>query len=166
MYSSVHRSLQDVQIWFQPNLGSGSSLFLPHSDSNDGFGELREPLVVINQNYSLLGIRDFRNIIPDFHGLIGLCASLGFSDHLTDMSMEGLSSDKESGCGSQNDLRKIPTLPAPADFMSPTGATTMPKLMTPDAFMTPSASVCPVPNSLYCIKITANIQGRMITPGS
>ncbi|XP_014004557.1 enhancer of mRNA-decapping protein 4 isoform X2 [Salmo salar] len=108
LYCVHTKSLQDVQIWFQPNLGSGSSLFLPHSDSNDGFG---------------------------------------FSDHLTDMSMEGLSSDKESGCGSQNDLRKIPTLPAPADFMSPTGATTMPKLMTPDAFMTPSASVPASPGS-------------------
>uniref|UniRef100_A0A8C7R2E1 Enhancer of mRNA-decapping protein 4 n=1 Tax=Oncorhynchus mykiss TaxID=8022 RepID=A0A8C7R2E1_ONCMY len=104
LYCVHTKSLQDVQIWFQPNLGSGSSLFLPHS--NDGFGELREP-------------------------------------------MEGLSSDKESGCGSQNDLRKIPALPAPADFMSPTGAAAMPKLMTPDAFMTPSASVCPVPNSHY-----------------
>uniref|UniRef100_A0A8C7R7A4 Enhancer of mRNA-decapping protein 4 n=1 Tax=Oncorhynchus mykiss TaxID=8022 RepID=A0A8C7R7A4_ONCMY len=99
LYCVHTKSLQDVQIWFQPNLGSGSSLFLPHS--NDGFGELREP------------------------------------------------SDKESGCGSQNDLRKIPALPAPADFMSPTGAAAMPKLMTPDAFMTPSASVCPVPNSHY-----------------
>uniref|UniRef100_A0A8C7CRM0 Enhancer of mRNA-decapping protein 4 n=1 Tax=Oncorhynchus kisutch TaxID=8019 RepID=A0A8C7CRM0_ONCKI len=106
LYCVHTKSLQDVQIWFQPNLGSGSSLFLPHS--NDGFG---------------------------------------FSDHLTDMSMEGLSSDKESGCGSQNDLRKIPALPAPADFMSPAGAAAMPKLMTPDAFMTPSASVCPVPAS-------------------
>uniref|UniRef100_A0A8C8HH28 Enhancer of mRNA-decapping protein 4 n=1 Tax=Oncorhynchus tshawytscha TaxID=74940 RepID=A0A8C8HH28_ONCTS len=65
-------------------------------------------------------LRDFRNIIPYFH---------------------------ESGCGSQNDLRKIPALPAPADFMSPAGAAAMPKLMTPDAFMTPSASVCPVPAS-------------------
>ncbi|XP_041745884.1 enhancer of mRNA-decapping protein 4 isoform X2 [Coregonus clupeaformis] len=108
LYCVHTKSLQDVQIWFQPNLGSGSSLFLPHSDSNDGFG---------------------------------------FSDHLTDMSVECLSSDKESGCGSQNDLRKIPALPAPADFMSPTGATTMPKLMTPDAFMTPSASVPASPGS-------------------
>ncbi|XP_064807998.1 enhancer of mRNA-decapping protein 4-like isoform X1 [Oncorhynchus masou masou] len=105
LYCVHTKSLQDVQIWFQPNLGSGS-LFLPHS--NDGFG---------------------------------------FSDHLTDMSMEGLSSDKESGCGSQNDLRKIPALPAPADFMSPTGAVAMPKLMTPDAFMTPSASVPASPGS-------------------
>uniref|UniRef100_A0A667WLN5 Enhancer of mRNA-decapping protein 4 n=1 Tax=Myripristis murdjan TaxID=586833 RepID=A0A667WLN5_9TELE len=64
--------------------------------------------------------------------------SIGFSDHLTDQS-----SDKESGSGSQNDLRKIPSLPAPADFLSAstTGSGAMPKLMTPDAFMTPSTSV-------------------------
>uniref|UniRef100_A0A8C7CU30 Enhancer of mRNA-decapping protein 4 n=1 Tax=Oncorhynchus kisutch TaxID=8019 RepID=A0A8C7CU30_ONCKI len=129
LYCVHTKSLQDVQIWFQPNLGSGSSLFLPHS--NDGFGE------------------DFRNIIPYFHVLI-------------DMSMEGLSSDKESGCGSQNDLRKIPALPAPADFMSPAGAAAMPKLMTPDAFMTPSASVCPVPISHYSIKIDC----ALISPDS
>uniref|UniRef100_A0A8B9RMF2 Enhancer of mRNA-decapping protein 4 n=1 Tax=Astyanax mexicanus TaxID=7994 RepID=A0A8B9RMF2_ASTMX len=56
-------------------------------------------------------------------------------------NIEALSSDKESGGnGSQNDLCKIPALPAPADFLSPAGSA-MPKLMTPDAFMTPSASV-------------------------
>uniref|UniRef100_A0A673WMJ8 Enhancer of mRNA-decapping protein 4 n=1 Tax=Salmo trutta TaxID=8032 RepID=A0A673WMJ8_SALTR len=75
---------------------------------------------------------------------IHLCTFLGFSDHLTDMSVEGLSSDKESGCGSENDLCKIPAL---ADFLSPSSTAAMPKLMTPDAFMTPSASVCPVPAS-------------------
>uniref|UniRef100_A0A8B9LNV3 Enhancer of mRNA-decapping protein 4 n=1 Tax=Astyanax mexicanus TaxID=7994 RepID=A0A8B9LNV3_ASTMX len=64
-----------------------------------------------------------------------------FADPLTDLSIEALSSDKESGGnGSQNDLCKIPALPAPADFLSPAGSA-MPKLMTPDAFMTPSASV-------------------------
>lgn len=63
------------------------------------------------------------------------------------MSVEGLSSDKDSGSDSQNELCKIPALPAPADFLSSAGAsaaaaaTVMPKLMTPDAFMTPSASV-------------------------
>ncbi|XP_029523944.1 enhancer of mRNA-decapping protein 4-like isoform X4 [Oncorhynchus nerka] len=108
LYCVHTKSLQDVQIWFQPNLGSGSSLFLPHSNSNNGFGEL------------------------------------GFSDHLTDMSVEGLSSDKESGCGSENDLCKIPAL---ADFLSPSGTAAMPKLMTPDAFMTPSASVPASPGS-------------------
>lgn len=72
----------------------------------------------------------------------GFVFSAGFSDNLTDLSMEGLSSDKDSGSDSQNDLCKIPALPAPADFLSSVGAT-MPKLMTPDAFMTPSASVSP-----------------------
>uniref|UniRef100_A0A671M3P8 Enhancer of mRNA-decapping protein 4 n=1 Tax=Sinocyclocheilus anshuiensis TaxID=1608454 RepID=A0A671M3P8_9TELE len=42
--------------------------------------------------------------------------------------------------GSQNDLSKILALPTPADFMSP-APSALPKLMTPDAFMTPSASV-------------------------
>uniref|UniRef100_UPI0037E714DC enhancer of mRNA-decapping protein 4 isoform X2 n=1 Tax=Semicossyphus pulcher TaxID=241346 RepID=UPI0037E714DC len=102
----VHtKSLQDVQIWFQPNLGNSSTVFLPHSDSQDGFG---------------------------------------LSDHLTDQS-----SDKESGSGSQPDLRKISSLPAPADFLSNSAITsgTMPKLMTPDAFMTPSTSVPASPGS-------------------
>uniref|UniRef100_A0A8C2WI47 Enhancer of mRNA-decapping protein 4 n=1 Tax=Cyclopterus lumpus TaxID=8103 RepID=A0A8C2WI47_CYCLU len=61
--------------------------------------------------------------------------SLGFSDHLTDQS-----SDKESGSGSQTDLRKIPSLPATTDFLSNSGASSGTKLMTPDAFMTPSTS--------------------------
>ncbi|XP_071380280.1 enhancer of mRNA-decapping protein 4 [Centroberyx affinis] len=106
LYCVHTKSLQDVQIWFQPNLGSNSALFLPHSDSQDGFA--------------------------------------GFSDHLTDQS-----SDKESGSGSQNDLRKIPSLPAPADFLSTPGpgSGAMTKLMTPDAFMTPSASVPASPGS-------------------
>ncbi|KAM4618939.1 enhancer of mRNA-decapping protein 4 isoform 2-T2 [Polymixia lowei] len=105
LYCVHTKSLQDVQIWFQPNLGSNSALYLPHSDSQDGFG---------------------------------------FSDHLTDQS-----SDKESGSGSQSDLRKIPSLPAPADFLSASGAGggAMPKLMTPDAFMTPSTSVPASPGS-------------------
>ncbi|XP_068588037.1 enhancer of mRNA-decapping protein 4 [Cebidichthys violaceus] len=103
LYCVHTKSLQDVQIWFQPNLGSSSAVFLPNSDSQDGFG---------------------------------------FSDHLTDQS-----SDKESGSGSQNDLRKIPSLPAPADFLSNSGAGSATKLMTPDAFMTPSTSVPASPGS-------------------
>ncbi|XP_074488218.1 enhancer of mRNA-decapping protein 4 isoform X2 [Sebastes fasciatus] len=103
LYCVHTKSLQDVQIWFQPHLGSSSSVFLPHSDSQDGFG---------------------------------------FSDHLTDQS-----SDKESGGGSQTDLRKIPSLPAPADFLSNSGASSGIKLMTPDAFMTPSTSVPASPGS-------------------
>ncbi|XP_037622650.1 enhancer of mRNA-decapping protein 4 isoform X1 [Sebastes umbrosus] len=104
LYCVHTKSLQDVQIWFQPHLGSSSSVFLPHSDSQDGFA--------------------------------------GFSDHLTDQS-----SDKESGSGSQTDLRKIPSLPAPADFLSNSGASSGIKLMTPDAFMTPSTSVPASPGS-------------------
>ncbi|XP_044048819.1 enhancer of mRNA-decapping protein 4 isoform X1 [Siniperca chuatsi] len=106
LYCVHTKSLQDVQIWFQPNLSSSSAVFLPHSDSQDGFA--------------------------------------GFSDHLTDQS-----SDKESGSGSQTDLRKIPSLPAPTDFLSnsATNSGTMPKLMTPDAFMTPSTSVPASPGS-------------------
>uniref|UniRef100_A0A7N8WN62 Enhancer of mRNA-decapping protein 4 n=1 Tax=Mastacembelus armatus TaxID=205130 RepID=A0A7N8WN62_9TELE len=97
------KTLQDVQIWFQPNVCSSSAVFMPHSDSQDGF-----------------------------------------SDNLIDQS-----SDKESGGGSQTDLRKILSLPTPADFLSSpvTGGGPMPKLMTPDAFMTPSTSVPPSPGS-------------------
>ncbi|MGH0118419.1 UNVERIFIED_CONTAM: hypothetical protein FKN15_023355 [Acipenser sinensis] len=94
------RSLQDVQIWFQPHLSSGNSTFFPPSGSHEDFS---------------------------------------FADHLTDVSMEGLGSDKESGRGSPHDLRRISDLPAPADFLSAT-SDFKPKLMTPDAFMTPSAS--------------------------
>uniref|UniRef100_A0A669EAI4 Enhancer of mRNA-decapping protein 4 n=1 Tax=Oreochromis niloticus TaxID=8128 RepID=A0A669EAI4_ORENI len=106
LYCVHTKSLQDVQIWFQPNAGSNSAAFLPHSDSQDGLA--------------------------------------GFSDHLTDQS-----SDKDSGSGSQTDLRKIPSLPAPSDFLSSsgTGSGVMPKLMTPDAFMTPSTSVPASPGS-------------------
>lgn len=65
----------------------------------------------------------------------------GFSDPMADLNVEAMSSDKESGdSGSQNDLSKILPLPTPADFMSPVPSA-MPKLMTPDAFMTPSTSV-------------------------
>ncbi|CAJ1057517.1 enhancer of mRNA-decapping protein 4 isoform X3 [Xyrichtys novacula] len=106
LYCVHTKSLQDVQIWFQPNLTCSSTVFLPHSDSQDGF--------------------------------------VAFSDHLTDQS-----SDKESGSGSQTDLRSISMLPAPTDFLSSVGPTsvTMPKLMTPDAFMTPSTSVPASPGS-------------------
>ncbi|KAL7878835.1 hypothetical protein AOLI_G00098090 [Acnodon oligacanthus] len=109
LYCVHTKSLQDVQIWFQPNQGAAASLFMPPcSGSQDGFG---------------------------------------FADPLTDLSVEALSSDKESGgSGSQSDLCKIPALPAPTDFLSPAGSA-MPKLMTPDAFMTPSASVPVSPGS-------------------
>uniref|UniRef100_A0AAQ5ZDP6 Enhancer of mRNA-decapping protein 4 n=1 Tax=Amphiprion ocellaris TaxID=80972 RepID=A0AAQ5ZDP6_AMPOC len=101
LYCVHTKSLQDVQIWFQPNMSSA-----------------------------------------------------GFSDHLTDQS-----SDKESGSGSQTDLRKIPSLPAPSDFLSNSGAGSgaMPKLMTPDAFMTPSASVETLQN-LFTAAFCAHMQ--------
>ncbi|RXM33574.1 Enhancer of mRNA-decapping protein 4 [Acipenser ruthenus] len=100
LYCVHTKSLQDVQIWFQPHLSSGNSTFLPPSGSHEDFS---------------------------------------FADQLTDVSMEGLGSDKESGRGSPHDLRRISDLPAPADFLSAT-SDFKPKLMTPDAFMTPSAS--------------------------
>ncbi|KAK7160200.1 hypothetical protein R3I93_007983 [Phoxinus phoxinus] len=108
LYCVHTKSLQDVQIWFQPNQGASSSLFMPQSGSQDGFG---------------------------------------FSDPLADLNVEAMSSDKESGdSGSQNDLSKILPLPSPADFMSP-APSALPKLMTPDAFMTPSASMPASPGS-------------------
>ncbi|XP_047202549.1 enhancer of mRNA-decapping protein 4 isoform X1 [Girardinichthys multiradiatus] len=102
LYCVHTKSLQDVQIWFQPNMGFNTSGFLPHSESQDGFA--------------------------------------GFSDQ---------SSDKDSGSGSQTDLRKIHSFPAPSDFLSNSGSASgpMPKLMTPDAFMTPSTSVPASPGS-------------------
>ncbi|XP_033897070.3 enhancer of mRNA-decapping protein 4-like isoform X4 [Acipenser ruthenus] len=100
LYCVHTKSLQDVQIWFQPHLSSGNSTFLPPSGSHEDFS---------------------------------------FADQLTDVSMEGLGSDKESGRGSPHDLRRISDLPTPADFLSAT-SDFKPKLMTPDAFMTPSAS--------------------------
>ncbi|XP_034033154.1 enhancer of mRNA-decapping protein 4 isoform X2 [Thalassophryne amazonica] len=100
LYCVHTKILQDVQIWFQPNLGS--TAFVPHSDLQDG---------------------------------------LGLSDILTDQT-----SDKESGSGSQTDLRNILSLPAPTDFLISSGSA-MPKLMTPDAFMTSSTSVPASPGS-------------------
>ncbi|KAG5849434.1 hypothetical protein ANANG_G00110350 [Anguilla anguilla] len=107
LYCVHTKSLQDVQIWFQPQSGPGSTLVLPQATSQDDFA---------------------------------------FSDHLTDVSVEGLGSDKESGRSSQNDLQGMPALPAPADFLSPISES-KPKLMTPDAFMTPSASIPASPGS-------------------
>uniref|UniRef100_A0A7N6ASW0 Enhancer of mRNA-decapping protein 4 n=1 Tax=Anabas testudineus TaxID=64144 RepID=A0A7N6ASW0_ANATE len=81
-----------------------------------------------------------------------------FSDHLTDQS-----SDKESGSGSQTDLRKIPCLPAPADFLSnsATGSGPMPKLMTPDAFMTPSSVRTLISNVNFCTVSFSNKQNGL-----
>ncbi|XP_043937990.1 enhancer of mRNA-decapping protein 4 [Protopterus annectens] len=62
------------------------------------------------------------------------------TDNLADVSLEGVGSDKGSTRGSQHDLRRIADLSLPADFLS-ISSETKPKLMTPDAFMTPSTSL-------------------------
>ncbi|XP_074865356.1 enhancer of mRNA-decapping protein 4 isoform X2 [Carettochelys insculpta] len=63
-----------------------------------------------------------------------------FPDHLAELGAEGLGSEKGSVHGSQPDLRRIADLPVPADFLSLSNDA-KPKLMTPDAFMTPSTSL-------------------------
>ncbi|XP_044275754.1 enhancer of mRNA-decapping protein 4 isoform X2 [Varanus komodoensis] len=63
-----------------------------------------------------------------------------FPDHMTDLGTEGLGSEKGSVHGSQPDLRRVSELSMPVDFLSPSNDT-KPKLMTPDAFMTPSTSL-------------------------
>uniref|UniRef100_A0A8C2KDA6 Enhancer of mRNA-decapping protein 4 n=1 Tax=Cyprinus carpio TaxID=7962 RepID=A0A8C2KDA6_CYPCA len=45
LYCVHTKSLQDVQIWFQPNQGASSSLFMPQSGSQDGFSD---PLADLN----------------------------------------------------------------------------------------------------------------------
>ncbi|KAG8144017.1 putative Enhancer of mRNA-decapping protein [Naja naja] len=57
-----------------------------------------------------------------------------------DFGMEGRVSEKGSIHGSQPDLRRISELSVPVDFLPPSNDT-KPKLMTPDAFMTPSTSL-------------------------
>ncbi|XP_043841280.1 enhancer of mRNA-decapping protein 4 isoform X2 [Dromiciops gliroides] len=66
--------------------------------------------------------------------------AFGFGEHLPEMNSESLASGQGSGQGSQPDLRRIADLPVPSDFLSLTNEV-KPKLMTPDAFMTPSASL-------------------------
>lgn len=68
---------------------------------------------------------------------------------MADMSTEGLASEKESVHGSQPDLRRIADLPVPADFLSLSNDA-KPKLMTPDAFMTPSTSLQQVIRDQHC----------------
>uniref|UniRef100_A0A672SFE0 Enhancer of mRNA-decapping protein 4 n=1 Tax=Sinocyclocheilus grahami TaxID=75366 RepID=A0A672SFE0_SINGR len=47
LYCVHTKSLQDVQIWFQPNQGASSSLFMPQSGSQEGFG-FSDPLADLN----------------------------------------------------------------------------------------------------------------------
>nr|XP_010595053.1 enhancer of mRNA-decapping protein 4 [Loxodonta africana] len=60
-----------------------------------------------------------------------------FGESRPELGPEGLGSASH---GSQPDLRRIMELPAPADFLS-LSSEMKPKLMTPDAFMTSSASL-------------------------
>uniref|UniRef100_A0A8C9VIA6 Enhancer of mRNA-decapping protein 4 n=1 Tax=Scleropages formosus TaxID=113540 RepID=A0A8C9VIA6_SCLFO len=89
-------SLQDVQVCFQPYLGTAD--VTPHDNSQ-----------------------------------------ASYVDHLAETGIEGLCSDKGSHFDSQNDLQRIPSLPTSVDFLSPVDDA-KPKLMTPDAFMTPTRS--------------------------
>nr|XP_033796651.1 enhancer of mRNA-decapping protein 4 isoform X2 [Geotrypetes seraphini] len=59
-----------------------------------------------------------------------------FSDHLTNLGSE----EKGSIHNSQSDLQRITDLPLPADFLTLSNDV-KPKLMTPDAFMTHSATL-------------------------
>ncbi|KAJ7311954.1 hypothetical protein JRQ81_006277 [Phrynocephalus forsythii] len=63
-----------------------------------------------------------------------------FPDHLADLGTEGLGLEKGSVYGSQPDLRRVSELSVPIDFLPPSNEA-KPKLMTPDAFMTPSTSL-------------------------
>lgn len=66
-----------------------------------------------------------------------------------DLSTEELGSEKGSVHGSQPDLQHIADLPVPADFLSLSNDA-KPKLMTPDAFMTPSTSLQQVTRNQSC----------------
>ncbi|NXT21457.1 EDC4 protein, partial [Syrrhaptes paradoxus] len=85
-----------------------------------------------------------------------------FPDHMADLSTEGLGSEKGSVHGSQPDLRRIADLPVPADFLSLSNDA-KPKLMTPDAFMTPSTSLQQVTRGEQCYWW---YKGWIVSPGS
>ncbi|NXX49032.1 EDC4 protein, partial [Tricholaema leucomelas] len=85
-----------------------------------------------------------------------------FPDHIADLSTEGLGSEKGSVHGSQPDLRRITDLPVLADFLSLSNDA-KPKLMTPDAFMTPSASLQQVTAALL---LTEYKGWLAVSPGS
>ncbi|XP_059523700.1 enhancer of mRNA-decapping protein 4 isoform X6 [Myotis daubentonii] len=72
-----------------------------------------------------------------------------FGESRPELGAEGLSSATH---GSQPDLRRIVELPAPADFLS-LSSETKPKLMTPDAFMTPSTSLQQVPTAASALAL-------------
>ncbi|NWI85344.1 EDC4 protein, partial [Pitta sordida] len=86
-----------------------------------------------------------------------------FPDHMADLSTEGLGAEKESVHGSQPDLRRIAELPVPADFLSLSNDA-KPKLMTPDAFMTPSTSLQQVTRDQH--RYGGANAGIAVSPGS
>ncbi|XP_059507615.1 enhancer of mRNA-decapping protein 4 isoform X2 [Stegostoma tigrinum] len=101
LYCVHTKTLQDVQIYFQPHQNTEEPVLMSSAASHEDFT---------------------------------------FADRLTDISVEGPASEKGSSRGSQHDLRRIVDLPAPTDFLSVSNDV-KPKLMTPDAFMTPSTSL-------------------------
>ncbi|XP_048461648.1 enhancer of mRNA-decapping protein 4 isoform X3 [Rhincodon typus] len=101
LYCVHTKTLQDVQIYFQPHQNTEEPVLMSSAASHEDFT---------------------------------------FADRLTDMSVEGPASEKGSSRGSQHDLRRMVDLPAPTDFLSVSNDV-KPKLMTPDAFMTPSTSL-------------------------
>uniref|UniRef100_A0A8C5U3T5 Enhancer of mRNA-decapping protein 4 n=1 Tax=Malurus cyaneus samueli TaxID=2593467 RepID=A0A8C5U3T5_9PASS len=86
-----------------------------------------------------------------------------FPDHMADLSTEGLASEKESVHGSQPDLRRITDLPVPADFLSLSNDA-KPKLMTPDAFMTPSTSLQQVISAVLVMQESKGSSTDLCTP--
>ncbi|XP_028906731.1 enhancer of mRNA-decapping protein 4 [Ornithorhynchus anatinus] len=85
-----------------------------------------------------------------------MCEDFGFGEPLPELGSEGLDSDKGSGHSSQSDLRRISDLPLPSDFLS-LASEVKPKLMTPDAFMTPSVV------SLQQISVSPASSGSSLT---
>ncbi|GCC27035.1 hypothetical protein chiPu_0005456, partial [Chiloscyllium punctatum] len=101
LYCVHTKTLQDVQIYFQPHQNTEEPVLMSSAASHEDFT---------------------------------------FADRLTDVSVEGPTSEKGSSRDSQHDLRRIVDLPVPTDFLSVSNDV-KPKLMTPDAFMTPSTSL-------------------------
>uniref|UniRef100_A0A8C3L063 Enhancer of mRNA-decapping protein 4 n=1 Tax=Chrysolophus pictus TaxID=9089 RepID=A0A8C3L063_CHRPC len=90
----------------------------------------------------------------------------------SDLGTEGLGSEKGSVHGSQPDLRRISDLPVPADFLSLSNDA-KPKLMTPDAFMTPSTSLQQITvspgssvSSLTAVTAMSSTSVTDVTPGN
>lgn len=113
-----------MQIRFQPQLNPDVVAPLPTHPTHEDFGEE--------------GVREGGRLYHWFGVLAHLRASpTAFGGSRPELGSEGLGSTVH---GSQPDLRRLVELPAPADFLS-LSSETKPKLMTPDAFMTPSASL-------------------------